>query len=107
MNQNEALRRAVAQLPCCKCGIEGYSQAAHSNLYQHGKGRGLKANDSFIMALCAPNNGRVGCHVELDQLIGMTHEEAEVLTNQWIAQTYAALWMGGFLTIDLRKIPKP
>lgn len=107
MNRDEALRRAVGQLPCCCCGIEGYSQAAHSNLYVHGKGRGMKASDHFIMALCATRPGDVGCHVRLDQLIGMTDEEAEANTYLWITQTWAELWKRGFLSIDERKIPKP
>ena len=37
--RSEALRRAVASLPCINCGIPGHSQCAHSN---SGKGAGIK-----------------------------------------------------------------
>lgn len=107
MNRDEALRRAVAELPCCRCGIEGYTQAAHSNLYEHGKGRGMKSEDHYIMALCCTRPGQPGCHVALDQLVGITAVEAIELTRQWIIQTYAELWKRGLIAVDLKKIPKP
>lgn len=53
--------RNVAILPCQVCGLEGASQAAHSNWSEHGKGRGIKASDEFTAALCYQ------CHHELDQ----------------------------------------
>ena len=37
--RSEALRRAVASLPCINCGVPGHSQCAHSN---SGKGAGIK-----------------------------------------------------------------
>ena len=37
--RSEALRRAVASLPCVICGVPGHSQCAHSN---SGKGAGIK-----------------------------------------------------------------
>ena len=37
--RSEALRRAVASLPCVNCGVPGHSQCAHSN---SGKGAGIK-----------------------------------------------------------------
>jgi hypothetical protein len=51
----------VASLACQNCGIEGQTQAAHSNWAEHGKGRGIKASDEFVAALCQT------CHAELDQ----------------------------------------
>ena len=36
--------KRVAMLPCACCGIAGYSQAAHSNRHQDGKGAGIKAH---------------------------------------------------------------
>lgn len=51
----------VAELPCQHCGVEGQTQAAHSNWAEHGKGRGIKASDEFTAALCYV------CHAELDQ----------------------------------------
>lgn len=51
----------VASLPCQLCGIEGYTQAAHSNWAEHGKGRSIKASDEYVAALCQY------CHYEIDQ----------------------------------------
>lgn len=62
-----------------------------------GKGRGLKASDAALMALCATRLGEIGCHVRLDQLVGMTADEAEQNTYRWIASTYIALIESGFL----------
>lgn len=51
-------RRVVASLDCVKCGAVGRTQAAHTNF---GKGLGMKACDSQLMALC------VECHRDHDQ----------------------------------------
>ena len=51
-------RMNVASLECVACGLEGMTQAAHRN---EGKGMGIKACDSQMMALC------VVCHADLDQ----------------------------------------
>ena len=51
-------RMNVATLECVACGLEGMTQAAHRN---EGKGMGIKACDSQMMALC------VRCHSDLDQ----------------------------------------
>ena len=62
--RSEALRRAVASLPCAYCGIEGYSQHAHEN---DGKGARLKVDDRRAMPLCCSRPGIEGCHVAFDQ----------------------------------------
>lgn len=72
LERNEPYRRYVASKPCFKCGIEGYSQAAHPNFL---KALGMKTDDRLVFPLCCTRPGVVGCHVELDQLIGMTREE--------------------------------
>ncbi|OGB23330.1 MAG: hypothetical protein A3I66_01305 [Burkholderiales bacterium RIFCSPLOWO2_02_FULL_57_36] len=97
--RNPMLRRAVASLPCQCCGVWGYSQAAHANFSQMGKGGGLKASDAALMALCADRPGIVGCHFKLDNYIGMTYEEAVQLTVKWIASTYMALIENGLLKV--------
>ncbi len=49
-------------LPCQSCGIDnGTIVAAHSNQSIHGKGRGIKASDQYVAALCYE------CHYEVDQ----------------------------------------
>ena len=53
---------ACRSLPCQHCGAEdGTVVAAHSNGGIHGKGRGIKASDEFIAALCFT------CHTKIDQ----------------------------------------
>ena len=103
--RDEWFRRAVAKLPCVKCGIEGCTQHAHSNLAEHGKGRGLKSGDEAAMALCCTREDIPGCHVEHDQYIEieeMSPEEAQ--TYKYIAQTYMALMDAGYLKVDRKKI---
>ena len=64
-----------------------YSQAAHSNRYQDGKGAGFKAHYLATFPLCCSRPGILGCHVEHDQCIGMTRAEADVRTKLYIADT--------------------
>jgi hypothetical protein len=53
---------AVRDAPCMHCGAEdGTVVAAHSNQLRDGKGRGLKASDYRIAALCHI------CHFQVDQ----------------------------------------
>ena len=51
----------IRSLPCCQCGASPRSQAAHSNFGQHGKGKGIKADDRYTLPLCH------SCHADLDQ----------------------------------------
>jgi hypothetical protein len=97
--RSESLRRAVGSIPCVACGVWGHTQAAHANLQRYGKGRGLKASDGALMALCCTRPGEVGCHAKLDQMIGMTADEAEQNTHQWIAATLIALIEAGTLKV--------
>ena len=60
--RNKKLLEILRQSPCQACGREdGTVVAAHSNQLRDGKGRGLKANDYRIAALCSV------CHQEIDQ----------------------------------------
>lgn len=57
----QAMCRAMA---CQHCGASGPDAGvtwAHSNQSKHGKGKGVKASDERVAALCH------GCHAELDQ----------------------------------------
>lgn len=83
--------KRVAMLPCACCGISGYSQAAHSNRYQDGKGARLKAHYLATFPLCCARPGIRGCHIEHDQCIGMTREEADARTAVYIAITHHRL----------------
>ena len=68
--RNKKLLELVRQCPCQTCGNQdGTVVAAHSNQLRDGKGRGMKAHDYRIAALC------YRCHMELDQGTKMTKEE--------------------------------
>lgn len=68
--RNKYLLELVRQSPCQNCGNQdGTVVAAHSNQLRDGKGRGMKAHDYRIAALC------YSCHMELDQ--GKSLDKAE------------------------------
>jgi len=68
--RNKKLLEAVRVLPCQHCGIsDGTIVAAHSNQLRDGKGRGIKAHDYRIGALCFT------CHSDLDQGARMSKQE--------------------------------
>ncbi len=102
--RNEDLLAAVRKLPCASCGQVSRTQAAHSNQLRFGKGRGLKASDAAIMALCASNFGKAGCHEELDQGGKMTKLERYAFEYEHIALTLIALIEQGFLVVNKDKI---
>lgn len=75
MYRNKRLLEAVREAPCMHCGAQdGTVVAAHSNQLRDGKGRGLKAHDYRIAALC------YRCHSELDQGHRMSQQER---LNMW------------------------
>jgi hypothetical protein len=60
--RNKALLEAVRECPCQHCGAQdGTVVAAHSNQLKDGKGKGIKAHDYRIAALCHT------CHFQIDQ----------------------------------------
>jgi hypothetical protein len=71
----------VASLPCQTCGIEGQTQAAHSNWSEHGKGRSIKASDEFTAALCQT------CHAELDQGSHLSKEQRRQMWDRAFERT--------------------
>ncbi len=89
--ESEALRRAVASLPCVLCGKVGETQAAHAN--RHGKGAMRKADDSLVAACC------VACHHELDQGKTMTRDERRAELDRAIVLTVKALARAGMLIV--------
>lgn len=62
-HRSELYRRWVASLPCVHCGIEGYSNACHSD--SDGKGMGIKASDQTCWPGCVDRPGVVGCHTTI------------------------------------------
>ena len=71
----------VASLACQNCGMEGQTQAAHSNWAEHGKGRGIKASDIFTAALCQT------CHAELDQGQHLSKEQRRQMWDEAYKRT--------------------
>ena len=77
MYRNQKLLEAVRSSPCQHCGVsDGTVVAAHSNQLRDGKGRGLKAHDYRIAALC------FRCHAELDQGAKMSKQERVNMFNE-------------------------
>lgn len=70
MYRNKKLLETVRESPCQNCGAQdGTVVAAHSNSLSDGKGRGIKAPDYKIAALC------FRCHYDLDQGAKLSREE--------------------------------
>lgn len=105
MMRDENYRRAVATLPCARCGLHHRSQTAHSNSHLFGKGGGMKAGDYATFPLCADAPGMLGCHSKHDRLMDYSREEAEELEKMWIIGTFAQLLAQGIIKVDMRKIP--
>lgn len=90
MYRNQKLLEAVRASPCQHCGVmDGTVVAAHSNQLRDGKGRGLKAHDYRIAALCFK------CHTELDQGSNLSKqkriemwEEAHRATIGWLFENF-------------------
>lgn len=71
---------------CVMCGSQdGTVVAAHSNLIEHGKGRGFKAHDGMTAWLC------YRCHTKYDQG-GMERSEARDFILTAICRTAMKLW---------------
>jgi hypothetical protein len=76
----------VASLPCQNCYIEGETQAAHSNWSEWGnKGRGIKASDEFVAALCQK------CHYEVDQGKTLSKDEKSQMWHNAFVRTKVLL----------------
>ena len=70
MYRNQKLLEVVRSSPCQACGKQdGTVVAAHSNQLADGKGKGIKASDYRIAALC------FSCHMDLDQGNKLTKEQ--------------------------------
>lgn len=78
--RSEPYLRLVATLPCCWCGAEGRSQAAHPN---EGKGMGIKAPDVLAFPLCADQPEAVGCHTKLDRTGELPKDMRRELEQLW------------------------
>lgn len=76
----------IRKLPCVRCGNPN-SQAAHSNSAKHGKGRGIKASDLFVIPLCAI------CHAAFDRFQLGNRAESEAMFEKWLVRVNRMLVM--------------
>lgn len=84
MTNNQRLK-ALRQFGCVECGRRPVD-IAHSNFSEHGKGKGIKADDSYTVALC-----RV-CHSDFDLFVNLNREQARTKFADWLTKTNMALW---------------
>lgn len=70
----------IRALPCVRCGYP-HSQAAHSNFSEHGKGKGIKADDKYTIPLCHI------CHQWFDQYRGMGLVESKEWFTKMLDKT--------------------
>jgi nitrite reductase/ring-hydroxylating ferredoxin subunit len=97
--RSKKLLKLVASLDCQHCGSGHMIQAAHTN-WGGGKGRGIKADDNLVAALCQT------CHFEIDQgskLSKAQRQQAWMIAHYKTVQT---LVNTGQWPVDIT-IPKP
>ncbi|WP_244785444.1 DUF1364 domain-containing protein [Cupriavidus pauculus] len=88
------LLEAVRAFPCQHCGrMDGTVVAAHSNQLRDGKGRGVKAHDYRIAALCHT------CHTELDQGSRLSRVQREEMWEAAHRATVGKLFEMGLVRV--------
>ena len=96
MYRNKKLLERLRESPyCLSCGNDndGTVVAAHSNQLRDGKGRGLKAHDFRVAAMCHK------CHSELDQGKTLGREERVEMWEESHRATIGWLFLAGHLTV--------
>jgi hypothetical protein len=86
--RSKKLLQAVSSLDCQNCGAGHMVQAAHSN-WGGGKGRGIKADDNLVAALC------LKCHYEIDQGHKLSKQQRQDLWNEAHKRTVETLIQQG------------
>ena len=90
MYRNQKLLEIVREFECVLCGAEdGTVVAAHSNQLRDGKGKGIKAHDYRIAALC------YRCHMAIDQGHRMNKQEKEAMWEEAHRKTIGYLFERG------------
>jgi hypothetical protein len=92
--RSKKLLKLVAGLDCQACGSGQMVQAAHTN-WGGGKGRGVKADDNLVAALC------LKCHFEVDQGKDLTKDERQLMWYLAHNLTVAKLCEQGKWPIDV------
>ena len=92
--RNKKLLEAVRDIPCQHCGTQdGTVVAAHSNQLRDGKGKGIKAHDFRIAALC------YRCHADLDQGSKMSKEERKEVWEEAHRRTIGELFLRDLIDV--------
>jgi hypothetical protein len=93
--RNQKLLEIVREFECVLCGAEdGTVVAAHSNQLRDGKGKGIKAHDYRIAALC------YRCHMAIDQGHRMNKQEKEAMWEEAHRKTIGYLFERGKLWVQ-------
>jgi hypothetical protein len=92
--RSKKLLKLVAGLDCQACGSGNMVQAAHTN-WGGGKGRGVKADDNLVAALC------LKCHYEIDQGKELSKEERQEKWHHAHIATIAKLFNQGAWPVDV------
>lgn len=82
--RSKKLLKLVTSLDCQLCGSVSCVQAAHTN-WGGGKGRGIKADDNLVAALC------LKCHYEIDQGAHLSKDERKEMWQKAHIATVEAL----------------
>jgi hypothetical protein len=92
--RSKKLLKLVTELDCQACGSGNMVQAAHTN-WGGGKGKGVKADDNLVAALC------LKCHYEIDQGKELSREERQEKWQQAHMATVKKLYIQGVWPIDV------
>jgi len=92
--RSKPLLKLVASLDCQRCGSGSQVQAAHTN-WGGGKGRGIKADDNLVAALCQT------CHFEIDQGSKMSRAERQDAWTSAHIKTVKSLLNSGQWPVDI------
>jgi len=94
MYRNKKLLELVRQAPCMNCDCQdGTVCASHSNQLRDGKGKGIKAQDFRIAALCFQ------CHHDLDQGNVLSRSERVEMWEDAHRKTIGWLFESGLLIL--------
>lgn len=93
--RSKKLLAAVRTLPCQHTGVTGQTEPAHSNWPQHGKGRGIKADDNRVAALSRD------VHRELDHGKNWTAEQRKEIWWAAHCRTVRALLKAGLWPLNV------
>ena len=92
--RSKKLLKLVARLDCQACGSGNMVQAAHTN-WGGGKGKGVKADDNLVAALC------LKCHYEIDQGKELSKEERQEKWQRAHTATVKELYLQGNWPVDV------